>query len=97
MPKHTTGPWSIRGNRIERVDGIPGQAMSFDLVCTINEGRLTESAANARLIAAAPELLEALQSLAKEINLSKLKIKKDFSLINAHAAALKAIYKAKGE
>ena len=50
-----------------------------------------------RLIAAAPELLEACKYLAKEINLSKLNIKKDFSLINAHATALKAIYKAEGK
>lgn len=47
-------------------------------------------AANSRLIAAAPDMYEALQGLAKEINLSKLNIK------NAHAYALKALAKAEG-
>jgi hypothetical protein len=42
-------------------------------------------------------MLEALKDLAKEIDLSKLNIRKDFSLINAHAVALKTIYKAEGK
>ena len=53
--------------------------------------------ANARLIAAAPDLLEALESLTAEISLKKVNIRKDFSLINAHANALKMIIKARGE
>lgn len=44
----------------------------------------------------APELLEALKGLVEEVKLSKLNIRKDFSLINAHAYATKAIYKAMG-
>lgn len=39
------------------------------------------------------EIAEALELLANEINLSKLNIRKDFSLINAHATALKALNK----
>ena len=42
------------------------------------------------------ELLDALRCLTKEIDLGKLSIRKDFSLINAHAYALRAIYKAEG-
>jgi len=42
------------------------------------------------------DLLAALEGLVGEIHLSKLNIRKDFSLINAHACATKAIYKAKG-
>ena len=38
-------------------------------------------------------LAEALEILTKEINLGKLNIKKDFSLINAHANALKALHR----
>jgi len=37
-------------------------------------------------------LVVALQDLTDEINLSKLNIRKDFSLINAHACALKALH-----
>ncbi len=42
------------------------------------------------------ELLEALKGLVGEIQLGKLHIRKDFSLINAHACASKAIAKAEG-
>lgn len=49
------------------------------------------------LIAAAPELLEALKGLVAEIYLSKLNIRKDFSLINAHAYATKIIQKAESK
>jgi len=54
-----------------------------------------QSLADARLYAAAPDLLAALEYLAAQIDLSKLKVKKDFSLMNAHVGALKAIAKAK--
>jgi hypothetical protein len=36
-------------------------------------------------------LREALKGLANEINLSKLNVRKDFSLMNAHAYALKVL------
>lgn len=36
--------------------------------------------------------LAALKNLADQINLSKLKVRKDFSLLNAHAAALKLLH-----
>jgi len=51
----------------------------------------------AYILAAAPELLEALEYLTKQIDLSKLNVRKDFSLMNAHACAMKTIDKAKGE
>lgn len=43
------------------------------------------------------ELLEAIHSLTKEIDLKKLNIRKDFSLINAYACALKTLAKAEGK
>lgn len=51
---------------------------------------------DARLIAAAPDLLEACRALTAEVPLWELNIRKDFSLINAHNCALKAIAKAEG-
>lgn len=44
------------------------------------------------LLVKAPVLLDALKYLAENINLKKLNIKKDFSLINAHAQATKLIH-----
>lgn len=49
-----------------------------------------------RLFAAAPDLLAAITDLTKNVNLSKLNVRKDYSLLLAHAASLKAIAKAKG-
>lgn len=42
------------------------------------------------------ELLQALKALVGEIDLSKLNVRKDFSLLNAHACATKTIAKAEG-
>lgn len=43
------------------------------------------------------ELLYALEKLIGEISIGKLSIRKDFHLLNAHACAVKAVRKAKGE
>jgi hypothetical protein len=100
MSKYTAGPWSVDGNTVyttKSAGWYRGKEIRQNAFSANIQAPEDELQANARLIASAPELLEALQGLAKEINLSKLNIKKDFSLINAHAAALKAIYKAKGD
>ena len=76
---HTPGPWFVpdqtwaRETRIEVEDGIAcpgsGGAMSYTTtVCTLGWNSTTpEWEANARLIAAAPDLLEALQSAQESI------------------------------
>lgn len=58
--KHTPIPWIISGQNILAGDGI-GIAKVYD-----NIGQPRE--ANARLIAAAPEMLEALEMLLNETN-----------------------------
>ena len=58
---------------------------------------IAEDKANAVLIAAAPAMYEALKFLTSEIDLSKLNVRKDFSLMNAHAWAVKVILQAEGK
>ena len=72
MSKHTPGPWKAIG--CEVYEDLTGG----DFICEIDRRTLdrpdTENVANARLIAAAPELLEALRALdahfasSKEVN-----------------------------
>ena len=54
--KHTPGPWSINGNKID------GNGYH---IASINSHATTEGRANARLISAAPELLKVLQEIVK--------------------------------
>ena len=55
MSAHTPGPWGLDGNLIEGPDGERVACI------TAYSRRTPKQKANARLIAAAPELLEALQ------------------------------------
>ncbi len=65
MSKHTPGPWTIDWN-VSRLDIFSADAAT--LVATLRRSALSPgiddaAKANARLIAAAPELLEALQAV----------------------------------
>ena len=60
MSKHTPGPWTVKLNRVERhpVYGPDGEPVAR---CLCPRPSTKEWDANARLIAAAPEMLEALE------------------------------------
>lgn len=62
--KHTPGPWRPNGGLVETRDGI---ALGIATACPVKVGYApkddAERLANARLIASAPELLEALKGL----------------------------------
>lgn len=61
MSKHTPGPWGLDGNLIEGPDGERVACI------TAYSRRTPKQKANARLIAAAPEMLAALQAVLAEI------------------------------
>ncbi len=74
---------------------MPSIRMNGVIICRmVKQKTADEYDANGRLLAAAPDLLEACRYLVKQIDLSKLNIRRDFSLINGHAAATRAIRKA---
>lgn len=62
--KHTPGPWFITGTMTKYVEArIPGRMIQEVAACgptAADDGYGEQQMANARLIAAAPELLEAL-------------------------------------
>ncbi|ELV5637075.1 hypothetical protein SHG54_002611 [Salmonella enterica] len=87
--KGTPGPWSGKDVRICRQDRA-GLQLGFIMIH--DENRVAECEANAHLIAAAPELLEALQLL---LNSWSNGSSKDIS--NAERKARSAISKALGE
>lgn len=63
-PRHTPGPWSAE-HTIDAHDGHPDVWQinaEYDAVCTTQFCYARGTAANAQLIAAAPELLEALEA-----------------------------------
>lgn len=61
MSKHTPGPWTVRGHAIEHDFPETDETMVVGYV-EDNGPSGPEAAANARLIAAAPDLLAALES-----------------------------------
>lgn len=84
MSKHTKGPWIINANRIKGGDYPDGIAHVMDA----DAGEIRN--ANARLIAAAPELLEALK-IAIRVGVAQKCSSEQIDLIE------KAIAKAEGD
>ena len=69
MSAHTKGPWALDWN-VSCIDVFSSDAAT--LIATIRRSTLSkgidaDARANARLIAAAPELLEALRDLAESV------------------------------
>lgn len=101
MSKHTPGPWHIPSH-LSGADGIgPKDGYEIITCCccgSIGGDSKEQEIANARLIVAAPELLEALENLVLQIQDHNYGIKSPAQYeTNAFVAARAAIAKAKGE
>jgi hypothetical protein len=98
--KHTPGPWSVTesfcNNACNRLV-VKRKTWGGEVVADLGEAP-DASRANARLIAAAPDLLEALRGLLRETKAKNPspKVGKDFSLLVHIEAARKAIAQAEG-
>jgi hypothetical protein len=68
---HTPGPWEAVGNLVRspmhQPEGLPRGVLISEFRDGYSAPYSDEAKANARLIAAAPELLEALQLVAREV------------------------------
>ena len=99
-PKHTPGPWrsyNVSRNKILKQWRIQRDDCRHDIALVSLDVPVDDRERIANLIAAAPVMYEALRMLTSEINLSTLNVRKDFSLMNAHACAVKAILQAEGK
>ncbi len=94
MSKHTPGPWNIDGGTNSNEDLFiwkTGEYYSGHAIATVH-GEIQEgSQANARLIAAAPDLLEALVMAKRLINANTLLDAGNPANIKIEAAIAKAI------
>jgi hypothetical protein len=72
---HTQGPWQIQFWNITNGDDSIGEL--FSLWDEYGEDREAERLANARLIAAAPEMLEALESLAIGLSPASVELQRE--------------------
>lgn len=91
--KHTPGPWRI-GDAQNTVFGPPNGNPSPQTIAHLG---VIDHEANGRLIAAAPELLEACKLAYESLRTKLGNVKKDFSAHVAFAALGSAIHKAEGK
>ena len=94
MSKHTPGPWEIKPHfdpAYRHISGPKHKALAQVVWCVDEEERSPDCEANAHLIAAAPELLEALEMM---LEMSEMG---GFGKAAAEDVARAAIAKAKGE
>ncbi len=98
--QHTPGPWNVAtyGDVLRLHVKRGSLSLAEILEWSAGPESRAQVEANARLIAAAPDLLDALKELVDTVDLSKLKVRKtkDFGIMVRHAAATKAIAKAEG-
>lgn len=98
MNKHTPGPWDIHFDRQDNeiYGKITGATITVEpntaiaRVCGIDTNEHDERLANARLIAAAPELLEALREIMRECDENHSVLAKARAYSIARAAIAKA-------
>jgi len=85
MTTHTPGPWTVRERSDDYTDGYFIEAVDRD-VCTVAVAGHTDKAqfANARLIAAAPDLLELVQYVDYAVGESMWKFDSDDDVMPVH-------------
>jgi len=88
--KHTPGPWLVANKTFVYALGPQGTNVFWAHVQAAGAERADEAekAANARLIAAAPTLLEALRAVAHRVQCSSYGMGEDIAAIVAPAIAL---------
>jgi hypothetical protein len=99
---HTAAPWHIESHVAKPISIISRGWSILDAdgnyIGYVLGEQNEELKANARLIAAAPELLAAIKELSEQIRAHHpLNVRKDYSLMLADAAAMKVVLKVEGK
>jgi hypothetical protein len=99
--QHTPGPWVIADDPTSEgvwIDHPDLKSGEDDEICRCLDSTLSgeECLANARLIAAAPELLDALKTLTDALNESLEPVPLAADIVNAFRDSMRAIAKAEG-
>ena len=97
--KHTSGPWKLRSDAliVGNNDVNMSIAIAYDKSSAADGVSREEMEANARLIAAAPDMLEALETLTAIVGLTAIKYENQKEMLQeAYNIAIAAIKKAKG-
>lgn len=97
--KHTPGPWHVQPGRLHLVDDANGQGVADTHNYWRADSTEEREQANARLIAAAPDLLAALTHLLDMMHPHLLDLEGDMGrdLADAMQSARTALAKARGE
>lgn len=93
MRKHTPGPWEIErysDGLIQIVGNVRAVSEHEDHVTTVVEAVTRGDEANAKLIAAAPELLDALEDAVNRLTSSLILLKCDDDFIKKETAKARA-------
>lgn len=81
MSKHTPGPWKVDDKTVGRYAGVNIETCLLDRVASAGHSpfELAEKQANARLIAAAPELLGWLKAVVRQMEYERPKAEKIYT------------------
>lgn len=96
--KHTPGPWKVKQFNFDEIENTEGRTIArcFKNQSTNVEDMRNNIAANARLISAAPDLLEALKAMVNVFITENCNIM-DEKMCDVELRAMQAIYKAEGK
>lgn len=91
MAEYTKGPWELAGDlNVMNLDVVYGSGRIAMMDCENEELSDAELTANARLIAAAPELLEALELARDHLEVCNYEGEEDEALAQINAVIAKA-------
>jgi hypothetical protein len=95
--KHTNGPWFVQPKSDVYTNIIRPESNYGSIIASCPQSSTDETKANARLIAAAPDLLNALEQMMISLNKSSCGWNMDSDIERAYSLCKEAYLKSKGQ